>query len=100
MFTYYSFRNIYRYISGYYFQNQYVVIGKYILVIFHSVFVIRNVMCRYMLIYRNAEWVRLHGQKKFDNTCPQPKPSPVATGSSKPPKLKHETLYINQWSFC
>jgi len=53
-----------------------------------------------MLIYRNAEEV--HGQRKFDNTCPKPKPSPVATGSfgglSPPnkalsaPKLKHETL--------
>jgi len=31
-----------------------------------------------MLIYRNAE--RVHGQRKFDNTCPKPKPSPVATG--------------------
>ena len=33
-----------------------------------------------MLIYRNAEGV--HGQRKFDNinTCPKPKPSPVATG--------------------
>ena len=56
-----------------------------------------------MLIYRNAE--RVHGQRKFDNTCPKPKPSPVATGSfgglSPPnkalsaPKLKHETLQIS-----
>jgi len=42
MFAYYSFRNIYTYISGYYFQNHYMLIGKYILVIFHSLFVIRN----------------------------------------------------------
>ena len=33
-----------------------------------------------MLIYRNAEEV--HGQRKFDNTCPKPKPSPVATGGA------------------
>jgi len=31
-----------------------------------------------MLIYRNAEGV--HGQRKFDNTYPKPKPNPVATG--------------------
>jgi len=31
-----------------------------------------------MLIYRNAEGV--HGQRKFDNTCPKPKPSAVVTG--------------------
>jgi len=30
-----------------------------------------------MLIYRNAEGV--HGQRKFDNTCPKLKPNPVAT---------------------
>jgi len=42
MFTYYSFRSIYTYISEYYFQNHYMLIGKYILVIFHSLFVIRN----------------------------------------------------------
>jgi len=42
MFAYYSFRNIYTYISEYYFQNHYLLIGKYILVIFHSLFVIRN----------------------------------------------------------
>jgi len=38
-----------------------------------------------MLIYRNAEGV--HGQRKFDNTCP--KPSPAATvsfGGLIPPK--------------
>jgi len=29
-------------------------------------------------MYRNAEGV--HGQRKFDNTCPKPKPSSVATG--------------------
>jgi len=43
MFTYYSFRNIYTYISEYYFQNHFMLIGKYILVIFHSLFVIRNI---------------------------------------------------------
>jgi len=42
MFTYYSFRNIYTYISEYYFQDHYMLIGKYILVIFHRLFVIRN----------------------------------------------------------
>ena len=42
MFTYYSFRNIFRYISEYYFQNHYMLIGKHILVVFHSLFVIRN----------------------------------------------------------
>jgi len=42
MFAYYSFRNIYTYISEDYFQNHYTLIGKYILVIFHSLFVIRN----------------------------------------------------------
>jgi len=36
MFTYYSFRNIYTNISVYYFQNHYMLIGKYILVIYHS----------------------------------------------------------------
>jgi len=36
MFTYYSFRNIYAYISEYFFQNNYMLIGKYILVIFRS----------------------------------------------------------------
>jgi len=53
-----------------------------------------------MFIYRNAEGV--HGQRKFNNTCPKPKTSPVATGSfgglsppnkaPSPTKLKHETL--------
>jgi len=42
MLTYYSFRNIYTYISEYYFQNHHMLIGKYILVIFHSLFVIIN----------------------------------------------------------
>ena len=42
MFTYYSFRNIYTYISEYYFQNHYLLIGKYIPVIFHSLLIIRN----------------------------------------------------------
>ena len=42
MFTYYSFWNIYTYISEHYFQNHYTLIGKYILVIFHSLFVIRD----------------------------------------------------------
>jgi len=32
-----------------------------------------------MLIYRNAEGA--HGQRKFDNTCPKPKSSPVARGA-------------------
>ena len=31
-----------------------------------------------MLIYRNAKGV--HDQRKFDNTCPKPKPSPVTIG--------------------
>jgi len=38
MFTYYSFRNIYTYISESYFQNHYMLIGKYI-VIFPSLFI-------------------------------------------------------------
>jgi len=42
MFTYYSFRNVDTYISEYYFQNHYMLIGKYILDIFHSLFAIRN----------------------------------------------------------
>jgi len=42
MFQYYSFRNIYTCISEDYFQNQYMLIGKYILDIFHSLLVIRN----------------------------------------------------------
>ena len=42
MFTYYSFRNIDTYTSEYYFQNHYMLIGKYILVIFHNLFVIKN----------------------------------------------------------
>jgi len=42
MFTYYSFRNIYTHISEYCFENHYMLICKYILVIFHSLFVIRN----------------------------------------------------------
>jgi len=42
MFTYYSFRNICTYISEYYFQIHYMLIGKYSLVIFHSLFVVRN----------------------------------------------------------
>jgi len=42
MFTCYSFRNIYTYISEYYCQNHYMLVGKYILVIFYSLFVIRN----------------------------------------------------------
>ena len=32
-----------------------------------------------MLIYRNAEVI--HGQRKFDNTCPKPEPSVVSRGS-------------------
>jgi len=32
MFTFYSFRNIYTNISEYYFQNHYMLIGKYILI--------------------------------------------------------------------
>jgi len=50
-----------------------------------------------MLIYRNAEGV--HGQRKFDNTCPKPKPSPqgalvglVPQTKLQGPKWKHETL--------
>jgi len=39
MFTYFSFRNIYTYISEYYFQNH-MLIGKYML--FSSLIVIRN----------------------------------------------------------
>jgi len=39
MLTYYSFRNIYTYTSEYYFRNHYMLIGKYILVIFHRLFV-------------------------------------------------------------
>jgi len=50
MFTYYSFRNIYTYISEYYFQNHYMLIGKYILVIFHSLFVIKNFRVTYSSI--------------------------------------------------
>jgi len=42
MFTYYSFTNIYTYISEYYFQNHDMLIGKYILVTFHILFAIRN----------------------------------------------------------
>jgi len=42
MFTYYSFRNIYTYLSGYYFQNHYMLIDKYSLVIFCSLYAIRN----------------------------------------------------------
>ena len=42
MFTCYYFRNIYTYISEYYFQNHYMLIGKHILVIFNSHFVKRN----------------------------------------------------------
>jgi len=42
MFTYDLFRNICAYISEYYFQNHYMLIGKYIFVIFHSLFLIRN----------------------------------------------------------
>jgi len=41
MFTYYSFRNIYRYISEYYFQNHYMLIAKYVFVIFLTLFVIK-----------------------------------------------------------
>jgi len=53
MFAYYSFRNtrIYTWvnISEYYFQNQWMLIGKYIFVIFLSLFAIRNfrVTCSY-----------------------------------------------------
>jgi len=54
-----------------------MLIGKYILVIFHSLFVIRN-FWGYMLMYRNAEGV--HGHRQFDNTCSKPKPSTVGTG--------------------
>jgi len=32
-----------------------------------------------VLIYRNADGV--HGQRKFDNTCPKAKRSPVAKGN-------------------
>ena len=54
-----------------------MLVGKYIFVIFLNLFVIRNFMGRKvspkgMLIYRNAEGV--HGQRKFGNTCPKPKP--------------------------
>jgi len=75
MFTYYSFPNIYTYISEYYFQIRYMLIGKYILVIFHSL-VIRNF--KGTCSSRNAEGVR--GQGKFDDTCPKRKTSPIATG--------------------
>jgi len=36
---------MYTYISEYYFQNRYTLIGKYILVIYHSLLVIRNFRC-------------------------------------------------------
>ena len=42
MFTYYSVRIIYSYISEYYFQNHCMLTGNYILVIFHRIFVISN----------------------------------------------------------
>jgi len=42
MLTYYSFRNIYTYISEYYFRNHYILISKYIFVIFFNLFVIKN----------------------------------------------------------
>jgi len=49
-----------------------------------------------VLIYRNAEGV--HGQRKFDNTCRKPSPSPrqalmglvLQTKLQASPKLKHE----------
>jgi len=62
MFIYCSFRNIYTYISEYYFQNHCMLIVKYILVIFHSIFAISI--------------------SKLKGTWPnKPKPSPIATGS-------------------
>jgi len=60
-----------------------------------------------MLIYRNAEGA--HSQRKFDNTCPKPKSSPVATGgfrgfippSKAPSDPEIETWNTtDQWSFC
>jgi len=49
-----------------------ILIGKYIFVIFLNLFVIRNFEVGYLLIYRNSEGV--HGQRKFGNSCPKPKP--------------------------
>jgi len=52
-----------------------------------------------MLTYRNVEGV--HGQRKFDNTCPKPKSSPVAMrsfGGLSPPNKAPSPP--NQWSFC
>ena len=61
-----------------------------------------------MLFYRNAEGV--HGQRKFDNTFPKPKLSPVSwgwlwLGGLSPPKQSSKPQIetwntINQWSFC
>jgi len=54
-------------------------IGKYILVIFHSLFVIRN----FRGTCSSIEMLKVYmarRQRMFDNTCPKPKPSLVATG--------------------
>ena len=49
-----------------------------ILVIFHSLFVIRNFRDTSSSIEMLKGYI---ARRNFDNTCPKPKPSPVATGS-------------------
>ena len=68
MFTYYSFRNIYRYISEYYFQNHYMLIAKYVFVIFLTLFVIK-IFCWGLTSIPTPAWTNCAGstpeQKSF-----------------------------------
>jgi len=97
MFTYYSLQNIYTYISEYYFQNHFMLIGKHILVIFHSHFVMKHFKGTCSFI----EMLTGHmARESLITPVLNPVPSPWWSfgGLSPPnkapssPKLKHETL--------
>jgi len=62
MCEYYKFRSIDTYISEYYFQNHYMLIGNNIFVIFHNLFVTRN----FRGTCSSIEMLKVHVQRKLD----------------------------------
>jgi len=78
MITYCSFRNIYTYISEYYFKIFIcVLINPFLL--FSTAFLSQEIVgihAHLSKCWRGS----LHCQRKFDNACPERKPSPIATG--------------------
>ena len=93
------------YISEYYFQNHYMLIGKYILVIFHSLFVIRN----FRGTCSSIEMLKWYMAREslitpVLNLNPVSSPGGALVGLVPQTNLQapqSETWNtINQWSFC